>query len=154
MLYAEHITMPNNINNLFIFPRTGDRRAKRQLAAAQRKIRRICGNLRAGIAVRRGFNPFSRLLGLMQGAFEPRMEQLAKASVEIGGECTGCGLCVKRCPMQNLVMENGRANALSNCTECYRCINLCPAKAIRIYFKKKVDWQYRGPYGGKNSRSA
>ena len=154
VLYAEHITMPNNINNLFIFPRTGDRRVKRQLAAAQRKVRRISENIRAGVAVRRGFNQFSRLLGLMQGASAPRMEQLAKASVQIGEECIGCGQCVKRCPMHNLVMENGKAKALSNCTECYRCINLCPAKAIRIYFKKKVGWQYHGPNGGKNSRSA
>lgn len=149
VLYAEHINMPNNINNFRVFPRTGDRRSARLISAARRRVGRICQNIRAGKVKKRGFNAFSRLLGLMQGAFALKIERLAADSVQIGGECTGCSLCVRRCPMRNLSLENGKAAAHGNCTECYRCINLCPEKAIRIYFQKKVQWQYRGVAQGQ-----
>jgi ferredoxin len=70
--------------------------------------------------------------------------------VYIGESCTGCGLCVKRCPMKNLTIKNGKAAAHGNCTECYRCINLCPERAVGIYFHKKVKWQYQGVAGKQN----
>lgn len=145
--YAEHIMMPNNINNLAIFPRTSEKRTEKLARQAERIVARIAQDIRAGVVRKRGFHPGSRLLGLMQGGFAPRMERMALDTVRIGEECSGCGLCVKRCPMHNLIMEDGKVKALGNCTECYRCINLCPEKAIRIYIKKKVQWQYRGLKG-------
>jgi ferredoxin len=151
VLYAEHLTMPNNINNLFVFPRTGEKRAIRLQKAARRKVRRIAENIRTGVVKKRGFSPLSRLLGLIQGAFVPLMDRMSIDSVHIGEECTGCGLCVRRCPMHNLSLEGGRAAAHGDCTECYRCINLCPERAVHIYFQKKVKWQYRGPAGAEGS---
>ena len=144
MLYAEHIAMPNNINNLFAFPRTSEKRIMKLKQAARQKIRRIGENIRSDVVKKRGFNPISRLLGLLQGGFVPLMERVTNNAVRIGQGCTGCGLCVKHCPMNNLSLENGRAVAHGNCTECYRCINLCPQRAIGIYFKTKVSWQYPG----------
>ncbi|WP_432064833.1 4Fe-4S dicluster domain-containing protein [[Clostridium] symbiosum] len=38
----------------------------------------------------------------------------------------GCGLCVSLCPMENLVIKNGKATAGSRCIMCYRCISSCP----------------------------
>lgn len=141
--YAEHITMPNNINNFFLFPRTSEKRCLRLRRNAERTVARVCADLKAGRVKTRGFNGFSRFLGLFQGSFLPLMERMTDSAVHVGSECTGCGLCVKRCPMKNLVLADGKAEARGNCTECYRCINLCPERAVRIYFRKRVKWQYR-----------
>ncbi len=149
VLYAEHITMPNNINNVAFFPRASQKRIEKLTRKAKDKVARIVSDINAGVVKKRGFNPGSRLLGQLQGSSAPGMERKALDKVKIGDECIGCGLCVKRCPMQNLIMEGGKAKALGNCTECYRCINLCPEKAIRIYMKKKVQWQYKGPLSGR-----
>lgn len=148
VLYAEHITMPNNINNFWIFPQTSARRIPRLARKAERTVARVCADVKAGKIRKRGFNPFSRLLGLLQGVWMPTMERLSDDAVRIGGECTGCGLCVKNCPMKNLSLVNGKAAAHGNCTECYRCMNLCPTRAIRIFFKKKVKWQFQGIKSG------
>lgn len=154
VLYAEHLMMPNNINNLAIFPRTPEARVTKLKERAKNSVRRVARNIRVGVVKKRGFSLFSRLLGLLQGAFAPRIERMAMDAVTVGEECTGCGLCAERCPMRNLVMENGKAAAQGNCTGCYRCINLCPAKAIRIYMKKRVKWQYHGPMNGRDRASA
>lgn len=144
VLYAEHITMPNNINNMWVFPRTGAKRARSLTVKARRTVERIGGDIQAGVVRKRGFNPGSRLLGLMQGAFLPFMERSSNDAVRVNDTCTGCGLCVKRCPMHNLTLENGKARAHGNCTECYRCANLCPERAISVYFKAGTKWQYQG----------
>ncbi|MBN1776968.1 MAG: EFR1 family ferrodoxin [Clostridiales bacterium] len=154
VLYAEHLMMPNNINNCFIFPKTSDRRILRLKKAAQRRIRRVWENIKAGVVKKRGFNPFSRFLGLWQAAYLPLMDRVLKNAVHIDDDCTGCGLCVKNCPMRNLSLENGKAAAHGNCTKCYRCINSCPERAIAIYFRKKVHWQYHGVQDKRGNASA
>ena len=42
------------------------------------------------------------------------------------------GLCVRLCPMENLVIKNNKATAESRCTMCYRCISSCPQQAITL----------------------
>ncbi len=52
--------------------------------------------------------------------------------------CVGCGKCAAGCPMENLRMEEGKAEAGKNCTLCYRCVNRCPAQAITLLGKRVV----------------
>ena len=44
--------------------------------------------------------------------------------------CTGCGVCVKLCPLNNIRLESGRPVWGSKCTHCMACICRCPAGAI------------------------
>lgn len=46
--------------------------------------------------------------------------------------CVGCGVCVGLCPMGNLDLADGKAQAHGKCTMCYRCVNRCPQKAITL----------------------
>jgi len=144
VIYAEHIFMPNNCNNLFVLAQTGGEEAQRLFAQARRTIPRICADIKAGIVKKRGFNIFSHLIGSMQGVFQLPLERLTRKKIRISADCTGCGLCVKHCPMNNLTIEDGRARAGNNCTQCYRCLNLCPERAVNLFFRGKVPWQYHG----------
>lgn len=53
--------------------------------------------------------------------------------------CSGCGKCVKLCPMKNLGIEYKLARAGDKCTMCYRCINTCPAQAITLLGKRLLN---------------
>ncbi len=54
-----------------------------------------------------------------------------------GSTCTGCGQCVKRCPMNNIRLEKRKPVWGSECTHCMACICYCPAEAIE-YGKKSI----------------
>lgn len=50
--------------------------------------------------------------------------------------CNGCGLCVKICSDNSLVLQNGKAAASENpyfgCVGCGHCMAICPEDAIQI----------------------
>jgi len=144
VIYAEHFLMPNNVCNLFITPLAGKRTTLWYLANARKRMQRVCNDIRNGTVKRRGFNPVSRALGLIQGTFLPGIERRAKRKVWIDENCSQCCLCVSICPMNNFVCEGGEIATKSNCMMCYRCINKCPQKAVRVFLRGKVKKQYSG----------
>jgi len=144
VIYAEHFLMPNNVCNLPILPLAGAKLTQWYLTGAKKKILRVCDDIRNGKIKRRGFNPISRALGLIQGSFMPGIEKRARSKVWINNDCDQCGLCVSICPMDNFKCENGRIEAQNDCMICYRCINRCPQKAISVFLRGKVKKQYPG----------
>ena len=52
-------------------------------------------------------------------------------------DCIGCGQCVKRCPMNNVTLKDGKPIWGKVCTHCMACICYCPKEAIE-YGKKSV----------------
>lgn len=51
--------------------------------------------------------------------------------------CIGCGGCAKRCPMNNIRLNNGKPAWGKDCTHCMACICYCPTEAIE-YGKKSI----------------
>ncbi len=154
VLYAEQIKMPNNVNNMKSFMRTPDEDIVRLTGETRDHVFKIAADLKAGITFRRDFDLKSRLLGLPQAIVSPFFQWMMKRGIRVSKDCTGCGLCVKRCPMHNLTLKNGVAKGGNNCTVCYRCLNLCPVRAINLYFPGKVAWQYHGVKEERKDNSA
>ncbi len=144
VIYAEHFFMPNNIWNFFLLPQPSEKKIKDMAENADTKMEAVCKNISAGVIKKRGFNAFSRLLGLTQGAAWPGIEDRAMRSVKIDSDCTKCRLCITICPMHNLELENSEIVGHNNCTVCYRCVNQCPQQAITVMVHKKVKRQYMG----------
>jgi len=142
VIYAEHFNMPNNICNFFLFP-IRDRERIRKKKAADKKLALVCRNLQNGISKKRGWNPISTALGKTQNAGFPKMEESGRGSFIADQNCTKCGLCVKKCPMHNLELNNGKIIQKNNCTLCYRCVNLCPKKAATVLLHAKPKRQYK-----------
>ena len=56
----------------------------------------------------------------------------------IENQCTGCGLCIKTCPYQAIVVESDLAAIDENtCTLCGACVDACPFEAIRLTREQK-----------------
>ncbi len=57
-----------------------------------------------------------------------------------GRLCRGCGMCVKSCPRNTIVMKNGKALIRhERCIRCYCCQELCTFRAVKI----KKSFLYR-----------
>ena len=156
--YSEHFFMPNNVCNFALLRKASDKNIQNRIKHAEKKMERVCRDIRNGKKKKRGFFVLARLLGKVQGipwqgdsknafANEGTLEDKAKNRVKIDADCNACGICVERCPMKNLKNEQGEISHNNNCTACYRCVNLCPEKAITIFFNKKPKWQYKGLNG-------
>lgn len=67
-------------------------------------------------------------------------------------KCIGCGKCASVCPVNNIVMNNGRPAWKAPCTHCMACIGNCPAEAIE-YGKVTLNKNKYNikKYIGKNS---
>jgi len=47
-------------------------------------------------------------------------------------KCTGCNICVERCPVDAISMENQRAEIdMDKCIHCGTCHSVCPQEAVR-----------------------
>lgn len=150
VIYAEHFNMPNNISNFWLFPvREGERTRKKKVA--DRKLDRVCRDIRNGIVNRRGWSGFSALLGKLQNTYWPGIEQKKADSFIADSDCNRCGLCVRRCPVNNLEVTMEGIVQKSQCILCYRCVNLCPQKAANVMLRVKVKRQYKGPIQEKET---
>ena len=58
--------------------------------------------------------------------------------------CIGCGRCTRVCPMDNIVLENGKALIGNNCATCLACFHWCPVEAI--YMSKQENIARRNKY--------
>ena len=62
--------------------------------------------------------------------------------------CTGCGSCVKACPLNNIVLQDGKPSWGAECTHCMACICTCPAQAIEYGNKSRGKPRYQCPEEG------
>ena len=46
--------------------------------------------------------------------------------------CVGCGICVKKCPVGAISMENEKARInMEDCIHCGTCHSVCPNEAVK-----------------------
>lgn len=61
-------------------------------------------------------------------------------------KCTGCGLCSKVCPVQNIKIEDKKPTWHHHCERCLACIQWCPSEAIQYGEKTIERKRYHNPY--------
>lgn len=48
----------------------------------------------------------------------------------VNEDCSGCGICAKVCPVENIEIENTKPVWQNHCENCLACYNFCPNNAI------------------------
>lgn len=62
------------------------------------------------------------------------------APVVAARHCTGCGICIRACAHDAIVIADGIAVIdAATCAGCSRCITVCPTKAITIQWNEAAD---------------
>ena len=57
--------------------------------------------------------------------------------------CTGCTTCLKVCPVNNIVMKDGKPDFQHRCEHCLACLHHCPVQAIDWKGKTKGKERFR-----------
>ena len=129
------IVMPENYIAMFSTPQADE--ARQIVAKAEPSIDRAI----AAIQRNQPFAPTRNNLydRFMSGPVNPIFYKcFVKANAfTASSACIGCGQCVKRCPMNNVTLKDGKPSWGKNCTHCMACICYCPVSAIE-YGKKSV----------------
>ena len=129
------IIMPENYIAMFSAPQADE--ARQIVAKAEPDIDRAI----AAIQANQPFAPTRNNLydRFMSGPVNPIFYKFfVKANAfTASSACIGCGQCVKRCPMNNVTLKDGKPVWGRNCTHCMACICYCPISAIE-YGKKSV----------------
>jgi len=72
----------------------------------------------------------------------------------IAGRCTGCGQCVKNCPVDALRLTGGVPELSSEkCIGCFCCHELCPSQAVSIRYRHPLTNLLLRPDRGAPFRS-
>ncbi len=137
-----HYCMPYNI----IFRHT-DNMAYKMWNTAERVIPIDCKDIIDGKKVKLKYIPLGHLL-----AWIFRIEhwggRFNGKHYKVNDKCIQCGLCAKRCPTNNIKIENGEFIFGKNCLMCMRCSFFCPKDAFKIGFFNK--WKVNGVYNFNN----
>ncbi|MDO4268882.1 MAG: EFR1 family ferrodoxin [Eubacteriales bacterium] len=52
--------------------------------------------------------------------------------IKVSSSCSGCGLCVKKCPVQAISRTDPKVTDPTGCIACMRCVQICPTKSRRL----------------------
>lgn len=128
-----HLKMPDSIADVKALKRSLEQN-KELVKGAEEKIEEAVTAMKNGKAPQEGLGFLYHLAGLFgQRLYFYNKTKRYSDKVKIDShKCVGCGKCVGLCPMNNLKIEQGLADAGDKCTMCYRCINNCPKQAITL----------------------
>jgi NAD-dependent dihydropyrimidine dehydrogenase PreA subunit len=66
-------------------------------------------------------------------------------SFYIDDNCSACGICEETCPVNNIILVEGKPQWQHRCQLCLACINYCPEKAIQFENQTKGKPRYHHP---------
>lgn len=129
------IRMPENYIAMFSVPDVNE--ASRIVGVAEHQIDKAIKLIASNEAFPKRKHTIKDKLesGIVNNIFYPMIVKAKDFKAD--SNCTGCGSCVRLCPLNNVSLVNGKPHWKSNCTHCMACIAYCPSSAIE-YGKKSI----------------
>ncbi len=154
MGYAD-VAMPNNYMALKFIPAPSEEKINALLNDARYTILRTAHAIAQGKKIRTRHITYAESLATKALAdFWKKHMQPSKAFYTTD-KCIGCGKCVSVCPLNNIVLDNGRPVWKASCAHCMACIGNCPVEAIEYGSITQTKPKYNvRKYTGKNSNSS
>lgn len=134
-----HIQMPDSICDVKLLKKSIEKN-RRTIQSADKKIEKWAEKIKHGKYPKDGLYFYDGIMGFIcqRFWFYGKTKDYSD-KIKINHNCTGCGLCVRLCPMENLILKDSKIIAGNHCTMCYRCISSCPQQAITLLGKIVVE---------------
>lgn len=135
------VSMPNNfIFDLDILPEDQEKelleKSISQIEKIAESIKKNVQNTEIDITRKKGTSSERTNLIFHKQVYESDKHFLADE------KCNNCGICEKVCPVNNIILVEGKPQWQHKCQQCLACINFCPEEAIQ-YGKRTLG---RGRY--------
>lgn len=144
--YAQ-VKMPDNY--LVMFPGVDKATVKQINKAAEPIINQILEDINNGYSIssRDENGVVSRLKsGFINSIFYRFIINAEGFHIE-ETKCVSCGKCVELCPLNNIILTDGKPQWGTHCTHCMACLHRCPTEAIE--YKKKTQGKPRYSFDNK-----
>lgn len=103
---------------------------KQLYEATNKKIALMCGKILTGEKRMLSTGIWLRLWMELAMPVFSWMLRFAGKDMAISKACTGCGLCIRKCPAGNIYNKNGKIKFKLSCNSCLRCVYSCPRNAM------------------------
>ena len=112
----------------------------------ERELARIVGEVNGRERRRPGKGAGWRLLSAAFGAAQGGVvKSRARRWFSVSGDCVGCGVCSRVCPVANVVQAGASKPAFGgSCESCLACVHNCPQGAIHLKNEKSGE-RFRNP---------
>ena len=139
--YGAAVKCPDNYSTLLGYQKT--KKHNEMLRNARKTIQKIAADICE--QKQNKIPKFHKSLDLLFSDYRRSLGKQEKRFV-VEDRCTGCGLCQRECPVQNIRLVQGRPKWLGHCEFCISCISVCPQNAIQIGKKTKGKPRYQNPF--------
>lgn len=141
-----HFNMPNNITDYQILRPFNKHNLIKIEQRKSKQTKRFVQKIILDKPCKKGSNPISLCLGLLQRIPYQKMEmEWISHAIKIEESCILCGQCIDICPTDNFRITDGKLMTNHTCIACYRCINHCPVNALHASKNSRVKNPYKGP---------
>jgi len=131
------IVMPENYITMFKAP--SPKAGRRIIKKAEKKIVSTAHIIRDGGMLNYS-SPKAKLLSSVVNVTFYKFF-MGDKKFAVTQNCNGCGLCAKKCPVNNIELSGDKPMWQGNCTQCMACICGCPKEAIE--YGKSTQGKYR-----------
>jgi ferredoxin len=138
------INMPGNATSLYDVPKQEKREA--MFAREKMRIPEIAEMVRnkSSYGIDANLGILGRLASMATGLMMGKINESDK-SFFVDGNCDGCGICAKLCPVGNIKMTDGKPQWQHRCECCMACFHWCPKASIQAGGKTKSRGRYHHP---------
>jgi ferredoxin len=140
------ITMPNTYVSLPGFGIDSDEIEKQKIEKAKIRIEQIISDIKSQKRMtkydcREGSIPRFKTY-IINPLFTKY--QLTTKPFHTTDACISCHQCEQKCPLQNIILVDGKPQWGNKCTQCEACFHICPTNAIQYDKNTKGKQQYKG----------
>jgi ferredoxin len=137
--YASNLDMFSN----YVIVYDMSTKVKERTIDSERKFIPIMDDIKnRRINGKKEFKPFTEMIYRILIGFAPGMDR----NYHVSADCTGCGICRKVCPVDNIDLDdNHRPYFKHHCEQCVACIQYCPQRAINYKNRTQNRRRYTNP---------
>lgn len=130
-LGGTQINMPQNYIMSF-FKMQDEEECRRRIYAAKETVKKQCEYIEKESFVdgTKLTSRFENLGTLLVDKMCAPYFALGTKKFHTSNACVGCGLCEQVCPMNNIVLRDGKPWWGRTCIQCSACVNRCPREAV------------------------